>query len=99
MNGYGEKGLMGRVTPPEGGSGTIQGLARRAFVGTSAGNGYKSRPWLSEPTFRKILYLSGISAIVLLLAILISLLGIVDTRDQADRLRISHEDGLGPRNR
>ena len=74
MNGYGGKELMGRVAPPEGGSNTIQGLARRAFVGTSAGKEYKSRLWLSESTFRKILYLSGISAIVLLLAILISLL-------------------------
>jgi len=71
VDGHGEKELIGRVAPA--GPDMIQGLARRAFVGTSANGEYKSRLWLTESTFRKILYLSGISAIVLLFAILISL--------------------------
>ncbi len=72
MEGYGEEELAGRIGHAH--PGNIQGLARKAFVGTSADGLLRSRPILSEPSFRKLLYLSGIFAIVLLLAILLSLI-------------------------
>ncbi len=72
VEGYAKKELTGPRART--GSDTIQGLARRAFVGTSADRAYKARSNLSESSFRKILYLSGISSVLLLLAILFSLL-------------------------
>jgi phosphate transport system permease protein len=69
LDGYGENETTGRVTSV-GGS---QDPQPTAGAGIWSGDRARARTILSEPAFRRLLYLSGISVVILLLAILATL--------------------------
>ncbi len=69
MDGYGENETTGRATSIRG----SQDPQPTATTGTRSGDRVKARTMFSEASFRRLLYLSGISVVILLLAILATL--------------------------